>query len=158
MDRPVKRIVLGDPALPVRPSSTAPPPKVARALGWIVPPLMLLAVAAAVWLIVRGPDLLFGLVLSAIFGVGFLWVLVSSLLPGKADRGCPSCGADALVRLSEETTTGVRCTACGHRDETASAWLLAEDEGPLERIVLRERAERRRARRAGPPPPEEVSR
>ena len=29
--------------------------------------------------------------------------------------------------------------ACGWRDESASAWLLAEEEGPLEELVLAQR-------------------
>ncbi|HVH05581.1 MAG TPA: hypothetical protein VNE71_06245 [Myxococcota bacterium] len=150
MERPVKRIVLGG-AAPTRseprePSSAASGRDRGASLahvGWLVPPLMLAAIACALLLVVRGPDLLFGLALAVLIGIGFVWMLVSVLWPGRADRGCPSCGADALVRIDPRATSGVRCAACGFRDEHQSAWLLAEEEGPLERTVLRERALRR---------------
>lgn len=76
-----------------------------------------------------------------------LWVLAASLWPAKADRTCPQCGEDALERLDPDTTMGLRCTACGHTDPTKSGWFLAEDEGPLEELVLRQRAAKRALRR-----------
>lgn len=111
--------------------------------AWLVAPLMLAAVAAAVLLVMRGPQLLFGAALVVLFGIGFVWMLVSVFFPAAPDRTCPACGADALERLDPAATSGVRCAACGFCDASASAWLLAEEEGPLERTVLRERALRR---------------
>ena len=59
-------------------------------------------------------------------------------------RRCPSCKKDALERMDSETTIGVRCTRCGYADAEESAWLFAEEEGPLEELVL----EQRRARKS----------
>jgi hypothetical protein len=148
VERPVKRIVLGDPLLPVRPEGPRVSARAAARVGWLVPPLMLLAVFGALRLALGGPDLMLGLALGLLLGLGFLWVLISSLLPAKADRCCPGCGADSLERIDADSTRGHHCRACGHRDEHASAWLLAEEEGPLERTVMRERALRKRASRA----------
>ena len=72
-------------------------------------------------------------------GLCLVWVLVSVFFPARADRSCPRCGEESLERLDRTRTTGIRCRACGFRDEQASAWLMAEEEGPLEEIVLRER-------------------
>jgi len=116
-----------------------------EAAGWLVPPLALGAVGLGVWLGLRQPPLLFKLLAGACLVVPVGWVLVSALWPGKADRRCPACGKDALRRLDPRATTGLLCSACGHRDESASAWLLAEEEGPLEELVLAQR-EARRAR------------
>ena len=44
-----------------------------------------------------------------------------------------------LERLDPKTTHGVRCRSCGFEDEAQSSWLLAEEEGPLEDIVLESR-------------------
>ena len=41
------------------------------------------------------------------------------------------------------STRGIRCTACGFRDPDASSFLMAEEEGPLEPTVLRERGRSR---------------
>src|SRR5262245_8088454 len=108
-------------------------------LAWCAPALFLLAVAAGVAIVFRGPLSLFAGVLAALVAVPVGWVIVSALWPAKAERRCPACGKDALVRLDERATHGLVCRACGHRDESASAWPLAEEEGPLEEIVLAER-------------------
>lgn len=113
--------------------------------GWLVAPLLLAATSASILLVLRGPDELFGVAFGLVLALGLAWILVSSLFPGKADRVCPECRRDALVRLDPRSTHGLRCRACGWRDESASSFLLAEDEGePLEDIVLRERRYRRR--------------
>jgi hypothetical protein len=114
-----------------------------EAAGWLVPPLALAAVGLGVWLGLKRPPLLFTLLAGTCLVVPVGWVLVSALWPGKADRRCPTCGKDALRRLDPRATTGLLCTACGHRDESASAWLLAEEEGPLEELVLAQRDARR---------------
>jgi len=116
-----------------------------ESVGWFVPPIALAAVGLGVWLGLKRPPLLFGLLAGTFLVVPVLWVLISALWPGKADRKCPACGKDALRRLDPRATTGLLCGACGFRDESASAWLLAEEEGPLEPLVLAQR-ERRRAR------------
>ncbi len=112
--------------------------------GWFAPPLFLLAVLAAAGVVLRGPLFLFGLVLLGLALVPCLWILVSALWPARAERTCPACGGARLERLDPRSTVGLACRGCGWRDESASAWLLAEEEGPLEEIVLEERASRRR--------------
>ncbi|HEX6881728.1 MAG TPA: hypothetical protein VF530_00025 [Planctomycetota bacterium] len=115
-------------------------------LAWLVPGLMLAAVLVGVLLVRGGSSAWFGAVALALGIVPAGWVLVSALFPARAERRCPACGQDALARRSPDATHGLRCLACGWADETASAWLLAEEEGPLEHIVL---AERGRTRREG---------
>lgn len=77
--------------------------------------------------------------------MALVWVMVSVFWPARADRTCPRCGAERLVRADPRTTLGVRCEACGHEDLEVSSWLLAEDEGDaLEEMVI---SQRRRGRR-----------
>lgn len=101
---------------------------------------MMLATAAGLAVVFSQPTWIFGAVLGVVLGGAFLWVLMSSMLfPAVADRRCPNCREEALERLDPETTTGLRCSACGHEDPLASGWFLAEEEGPLEDMVLRSR-------------------
>ncbi len=116
-------------------------------IGWLAPPLMLAAVATGIFVVLRGGTGLLGVVLLGCLVTVIGWVLVSVLWPGRVDRTCPECGRSALERLDPERTVGLRCRACGWRDEAASAFVLAEEEGPLERAVLLERRERRRSAR-----------
>ena len=118
-----------------------------RALAWLLAPLSLAAVAGGALFVPRLPDLSFGLVVGAGVLVLVGWIVISALWPARADRRCPECGREALLRLDPDATHGIRCGHCGFRDETRSAWLLAEEEGPLERIVL---AQRRRKREPSP--------
>ena len=137
----VKRISLGpDPREEIRARrpSGAPP----RLAAWFLPPILLGSVFAGISLVFRGPDEWFGWTLAVLLGLGIGWVAVSALLPARADRRCPACGKEALRRLDPRTTRGVTCSACGYTDELASSFYLAEAEGPLEEIVLRERASR----------------
>lgn len=123
-----------------------PPRRTHEALGWLVAPIALLAIGFGLWLALRRPQFLFWFLLGGLVLVPVGWTLVSALWPGKAERNCPACRKDALVRLDSSTTVGIRCTACGWRDESASAWLLAEEEGPLEELVLAQRGRRRERR------------
>lgn len=122
-------------------------PRLQSVLAALAPLLMLGAVGLAVAVINLGADSLVGWVGGAVGGAVVVWVLAASLWPAKADRTCPQCGEDALERLDPDTTMGLRCTACGHTDPTKSGWFLAEDEGPLEELVLRQRAAKRALRR-----------
>lgn len=112
-----------------------------RRIGTLLVPIAFLAAIALGAAIVRGlPLQAFGAVLGVLFGAALLWIVVSVLWPARAERTCPRCGEVALQRMDPHETRGLVCRACGHRDETASAWLLAEDEGvPLEDIVMSER-------------------
>jgi DNA-directed RNA polymerase subunit RPC12/RpoP len=105
--------------------------------------MLLFAVAAGVRLVFRGADEVFAVSFALLLALGVLWILISVLMPAKADRTCPRCRRSALGRIDPQSTQGVACRHCGYRDETASAFLLAEEEGPLEDIVLRERQRRR---------------
>jgi hypothetical protein len=121
---------------------------------WLAPLAFLGAVGLGTWIVFARPLTLFGVVLVVLAAVPVAWVLVSALLPAKAERGCPACKADALARSDPLATHGLVCRACGWSDESASAWLLAEEEGPLEELVLaaRRRPVRGRPVRARPAP------
>ena len=117
-------------------------------LAWaLIPVLSLLAVAAGLWIVRSAPPGLAGWTLASVLVAACLWILGSVLWPARAERTCPRCGAAALVRLDPRATHGLLCERCGFRDESASSWLLAEEEGPLEELVLDARA-----RRSRPPP------
>ena len=107
--------------------------------SWLFPLAFLGAVGAGAALILWQPPWLTGAVVAVLLGTGVLWVAVSALWPAKADRNCPECSEDTLVRLDPKTATGLRCSACGYEDPEASSWFLAEEEGPLEDLVLRQR-------------------
>jgi ribosomal protein L37AE/L43A len=113
--------------------------------AWLVPLWILAAIVGARWLVLGEPRTLFLLGFVALAALPILWVIVSALWPARAERACPACKQDRLQRIDRGATVGVVCGACGWRDESASAWLLAEEEGPLEDVVLRQR------RRARPP-------
>lgn len=124
-----------------------PSRRLLKLVAALVPLLMLGAIALAFTLIRGHP-----LEIARVFGLAALvavlsWIVTSVLWPGRADRRCPACGAETLVRKDPDTTVGIACSRCGFTDEDASAWLLAEEEGPLEPTVLEERARRSRRRR-----------
>lgn len=125
-------------------------PRRFESVGWLVAPIALAALAAGLWLALRRPPQLFGILLAALVLVPVVWVLVSALWPGKAERRCPACRQDSLARIDSSSTVGIRCSTCGWRDESASAWLLAEEEGPLEELVLAQRAKQRGVDSPGP--------
>lgn len=105
----------------------------------LFPTALLAAVCGGSALILWQPAWLTGAVVGTVLCAGLLWVAASALWPAKADRSCPECGENTLVRLDPETATGLLCSACGHEDREASSWFLAEEEGPLEDLVLRQR-------------------
>ena len=115
-------------------------------VGWLVPPIALLAILAGTWLALRRPAALSWILLGTLVLVPAGWVLLSALWPASAERRCPACRKDTLVRLDPATAVGLCCSACDWRDESASAWLLAEEEGPLEELVLRQRGRARERR------------
>jgi hypothetical protein len=130
---------------PARRDAIEPAPARKDRWGWLVAPLMLSATAAGVVFVLRGPDGLFGACFALVLALGLVWILVSTLFPGRPERTCPACGQRGLERIDRASTCGVRCRLCGWRDENASSFLFAEEEGTLEDIVLRERrGERRR--------------
>lgn len=112
--------------------------RVARG-AWLIPPIVLSAIVATFALLRRGPDQMFGVAIGVLFGLAFLWVGISVLWPSRANRSCPHCKQDTLQRLDPRTTRGLVCSSCSWRDTNASSWYLAEEEGPLEEMILRDR-------------------
>lgn len=134
--------------IPDEPRGKPSPARQPRA-AWLAAPLILAAIAAGVVFVMRGPDGLFGIVFGLVLALGLGWILISSLLPARAERRCPQCGGDGLERLDPDSSQGVVCRLCAWADESASGFLLLEDEGrPFEDIVLRGRG-----RGEGPPRP-----
>ena len=105
-------------------------------VAWLAPGVLLGGVLVGVALVRGGSSAWFGLVIGALVVVPAAWVLISALHPARAERRCPACAAEALERCSADSTTGLRCRSCSWTDPEASAWTLAEEEGPLERMVL----------------------
>ena len=109
-------------------------------LAYLFAPLLLVcAVGTALLLKHYQPLQIFGIVTGAILLLSILWIGISTLWPPHADRTCPSCGSEGLLRLDKTSTVGVRCGDCSWVDRDQSSWLLAEEEGPLEEIVLSQR-------------------
>ena len=105
-------------------------------LSWLIPILGMGAVVVSAAILRTTPLWLGVVVLAVVLAAVILWVTASILWPAKADRRCPVCGEEGLVRMDPEGVRGLRCELCGHSDPDASAWYLAEEEGPLEEIVL----------------------
>ncbi len=110
--------------------------------GWILTPLLFLSTTLGVWIVLADPAGLFGWIVGGLGALALVWIVVSSLFPASADRNCPACGRDTLVRLSDANTQGKVCKACQWRDETQSSFFLAEEEGPLEPQILAQRRRR----------------
>lgn len=108
-----------------------------------MPPVLLSATACGVALVLRGPERAFVISAATGFALVVAWVLVSIFFPARADRTCPDCGAESLERLDPRTTRGILCARCGRVDREQSSFLLAEEEGPIEAIVLEDRSVRR---------------
>lgn len=118
-------------------------------LAWALPLVLLGAVGGGVLVVRSGPGWLGPAAIALLVGAGLAWVAVSVFWPAAADRRCKECGEEALERLDPETTQGLRCRACGHVDAEATGWFLAEEEGPLEELVLLQRARKRGRKRRG---------
>ena len=108
---------------------------------------MLLGVLGGVWTVFQQPGWLAGVVLGAVLVIALVWLLTTTLWPSSADRSCPLCGKKSLKRIDPKTTRGLRCSACGYEDETASGWYLAEEEGALDEVVEASREGRSQAHR-----------
>lgn len=129
-------------------------------LIWLMGPLLLVVGIVAVILVTQGEAALFGWTIGVFFSVGLGWVLVSSLFPAEPDRTCPECSGETLVRIDPLSTRGIRCVSCGFRDEDASSFLMAEQEGSLEPAILMERGRgpaRGRLRRSIPRRPPRIA-
>ena len=112
--------------------SAPPPGERTRLLAATIPALILVSVGMGIWIARVAPRSLPTLVLGGLGALLLGWILLSTLWPSRADRRCPRCGEDSLERIDRTRTVGLRCEGCGWRDETASAWYLAEaDDAPL---------------------------
>ena len=121
----------------------------AERLVWLFPAACLTAIAGGVLLIRLSPERVFGWALGGIFALAFAWVLISTLWPGRADRACPACGEESVERLDPTRAVGKRCAACGWTDDSASSWMIAEEEEEaLEHLVLGRRGPLDRAKSA----------
>jgi hypothetical protein len=113
--------------------------------GWLTGPLILCATVAAMLFVTRGPDHLFAVAFGLVLALGSAWILTSALFPARAERNCPECGRAAVVRIDAHSRIGLRCRNCARRDESASAFIQAEDGGvPFEDAVVRDRRRNRR--------------
>jgi hypothetical protein len=117
----------------------------------LIGPIALASAVGAGALVLRRPDHLFAIACAFLIGLAFVWLLVSVFFPARPDRRCARCGEEAVRRLDPATSRGIACAACGHVEDDQSSFLLAEEEGPIEPIVLRER--RLRGHRAAPEGP-----
>jgi len=114
----------------------------ARRLGRIAaadlaPFALLGAVALGVLIVRAGPRWVAIAGFALLFGGVALWALTSVLWPGRADRTCPACGAEAVRRTGDDPLIGRCCASCGWRDDAESAWMIAEEEeDALEPLVL----------------------
>ncbi|MFT5287048.1 MAG: hypothetical protein ACI8TQ_003223 [Planctomycetota bacterium] len=110
-------------------------------LGWLLPPLFLAAVGLGLWLVIDPPENIFTWTAGFFAGLGLLWILISTVFPrGSAERTCPACGAETLVRADPSNTRGLVCAKCLWKDETVSSFLMAEEEdAPLETDILARR-------------------
>lgn len=100
---------------------------------------MLGSILCAVVILFMSPRGLWQYVVGAMVVASLAWIAISSLWPGKPERKCPECGREALARKDARSHRGIRCSACGFEDESASSFMMAEEEGTLEETVLRER-------------------
>lgn len=132
---------------PPRPRTRPAPRPVPRWVAALLPAVLLAAALTGGAIVLSRPEGLFAYAFGALVLGGLGWILVSVLNPAAPDRRCPACGEDALRRLDPDSTRGIGCRACGWQDESASAFVLAEDEvADLDRLVLEEREEARRRR------------
>jgi len=132
----VRKIVVDAPG---KSAQGAPPRWIGRA-SWLVAPLFLGAVLGALVLLRLGPESLLRGFLVAVCALPLVWVFVSIFYPASADRRCPSCHEESLVRTRLDDLQGLHCTRCGFADEHASSWKFAEEgEEALEPFVLRDR-------------------
>ncbi len=123
-------------------------PRPTKLLAFLVPFPLFAALALAFVILGPRPLGIYAVVSGGLFAAILVWILISVLWPARAERRCPRCGGETLGRIDPNATIGVACSRCGFQDAERSAWLLAEEEGPLERIVLEER--RRRGHRVAP--------
>jgi hypothetical protein len=108
--------------------------------AWLVAPTLLAATATGILFVMRGPDRFFAYAVSTLFALAVAWVLISVFFPAAPERTCPRCGGGTLQRLDASTLRGVACSACGFADPEQSSFLMAEEEGSIEFLVLSERA------------------
>jgi hypothetical protein len=85
--------------------------------------------AAVVWIGVRWPAAIGGVLCAGAVLVPFLYVLVCALSPAWGDAKCPRCGKAALRRPDRRNPVGVVCDACGFEDREMYRAYLDEMRG-----------------------------
>ncbi len=109
-------------AVPVRPRHFAGEKESASIHGgWLVAPMLLLALACVLRLAVRGADSSFETCFAVLLSLGVCWVALRLCLPAPQPPACPHCKRKTLVRLDRSQALGARCLHCGWRDEAADA-------------------------------------
>ncbi len=88
---------------------------------WLVPPMLLLGLAAGLRLALGGPDSSFAICFALLLGVGVIWIAARLFCASPQAPACPHCKRSTLVRLASDQSTGARCLHCGWRDESADA-------------------------------------
>lgn len=142
MDSEVRRIQLPDPADPKQ-VNPGKPPAWTRWASWLIGPVFLCVVLGAVVLLRSNPEQLFTVVIAIVFALPILWGGISLFFPAHPDRRCPECNELALETTADDALYGLTCSACGHVDETATAWkFLEERDAPLEPLVIKARENR----------------
>src|SRR5262249_37526493 len=97
---------------PLRPGSSR---------AWLPGPVMTAAAPRGRLPGLPGPGRAFAVAPARVPGTVLVWVLTSVLWPGRADRTCPACGEQSLLRLDPGSTQGIVCSACGHEDAAESS-------------------------------------
>lgn len=104
-------------ATPVPSSDMGPEPLALDAKYMLLgPPLTLLIIFGAVWITMNHVEIFFGVVVTILLLIPFLWMLASSLRPAMPERRCPGCEAERLVLLDPQEDCGVRCLDCDFED------------------------------------------
>jgi hypothetical protein len=129
----------GEPTAPISATRAHADALRTRIGAWLIAPTLIAATATGILFVLRGPDRFFGYAVATLFALAVAWMLISVFFPAAPERKCPQCGRESLRRLDARTLHGVACSACGYSDAEQSAFLMAEEEGSIESIVLSER-------------------
>lgn len=104
-------------ATPVPSSDMGPEPLALDAKYMLLgPPLTLLIILGAVWVTMNHVEIFFGVVVTILLAIPFLWTLASSLRPAMPERLCPHCETERLVLLDPQEECGVKCLDCDFKD------------------------------------------
>jgi hypothetical protein len=90
-------------------------------MRWLLPLLFslttIVVLGLAVLIFVQFKDWLPALVGLVVIGTAVFWILGCVFTPAVADRKCPRCEQETLVRPRKDQMLGVRCENCGFEDQ-----------------------------------------